>query len=168
MEELFSGYGWTVRLESASLPDGRIKKAARVHRADSVHILSFHADETILLLREYRPYYGEYIWMLPSGRVDKESDIVEAAQRELREETGYAAGKIELYFTARHSESIVMANHVFIARDLTMSPLPQDVDELIGVHTMHLPEALEKVLASPIVHALSALALLRYRHDHHR
>ncbi len=162
LEELFSGYEWRVTLDEASLPDGRVKKTARIHRCDTVHIIAFKEQDTILLLREFRPFYGQYVWMLPTGRVNKETDHAKAAQRELQEETGHRAEVIEYYASSRHSETFDSANHVYIAKNLTRSPLPQDEDELIEVHELPYEEALEKVLSSPVVHTASAYALLRY------
>ncbi len=162
MEELFSGHGWRVTMEEAPLPDGRVKMIARVHRPDSSHILAFDEAGNILILREYRPFYSDYIWMLPSGRVDKETDMHEAAQRELREETGLRAAEMKHLWTVHHSESMAFANHIFLARDLIEDPLDQDHDEWIEVHRFPAEEALEKILGSPIVHLPSAYALLRY------
>jgi ADP-ribose pyrophosphatase len=163
IEELFAGYGWKVTLDTAPLPDGRTKTALRVKRADTVHVIAETGRDTIIVIREFRPFYGEYIWMLPSGRADKENnDINVAAQRELQEETGYRAAHIEHLWTANHSETFICSNHIFLARDLTHDPLPQDDDELIEVHELLIEEALDKVLQSPTVHLTSAYALLRY------
>lgn len=164
MTELWKGHGWRVVLEETALPDGRVKKVARVSRPDSVHVIAFPGGggKNILLLREFRPYYGQWLWMLPSGRADKEDDLITAAQRELQEETGYKAGRIEHYCTTNHSESLISSNHIFLAYDLQPSSLPQDDDELIEVHTVDVPEALDRVLTSPKVHTASAFALLRY------
>lgn len=90
------------------------------------------------MLREFRPYYGKYIWMLPGGREDKENDIEVAAQRELREETGFQAGELTYYCKTNHSESLMMTSHLFIAKKLTPAPLPKDDDELMEVHTLSL------------------------------
>ncbi|MSR68102.1 NUDIX hydrolase [Candidatus Peribacteria bacterium] len=147
---------------------GAVKKVARVERCDSVHIIAFTDDKNILLLREYRPFYGEYIWMLPSGKADKEKDMSVAAQRELQEETGFRASELTLYCTTNHSESLISSNHIFIARKLTPAPLPQDDDELIVVHRLSLDDALEKILSSKIVHTASAYALLRYLREGER
>lgn len=162
METIFEDHGWKITMESASLPDGRTKKTARIHRTDSGHVIAFSKPGTILLLREFRPFYGEYLWMIPSGRIDKESDIAEGARRELREETGYDADEFEFLCTANHSESWVSANHVFVARKLKKSPLPQDADEMIEVHEVPIEEALDRILASPKVHLPSAYALFYY------
>ncbi len=162
MQELFSGHGWRITLEEAALPDGRVKKQVRAHRADAASIIALDDAGAILLLREFRPFYGDYLWMLPSGKVDKETDVHEGAQRELREETGFRAVEIRHLWTANISESLGFANHFFLAHDLIEDPLEPDSDELIEVHHIPEEEALEKVLASPVVHLPSAYALLRY------
>lgn len=161
-QELFSGFDWKISNESYFLPDGREKKMIVVDRPDSVHILAFTQSGKILMLREYRPRYAEYIWMVPSGRADKESDLKIAAQRELQEETGFRSNDLKFYCTTRHSESLRSANHIFIGRDLVKDPLPQDPDELIEVHEVSLDQAMKNVLESKEVHTASAFALLRY------
>jgi len=165
MSELFNAHGWKITLDSASLPDGREEKMVRVHRCDAVHIIPISSEGNIVMIREFRPFYGTYIWMIPSGKVDKEHDIEEAAQRELREETGYFAKDLKHYCTTHFSEAIDKANHIFIARDLHHDPLPQDECELIEVHEVPLEEAIENVLGSEYVHTTSAYALLRYARE---
>lgn len=164
-EELFNGFDWRVTLDSAPLPDGRIKKSVRVHRCDSVHVLPFISDEKILLIHEFRPFYQEYIWMVPSGKVDKETDIVAAAQRELREETGWKAEVLEPYGTANLSDTIAITNHLFLARGLTYDPLPQDADELISTEAFSIADAIDRVLTSPRVHTPSGFLLLKYARE---
>lgn len=162
MEELLNEGGWKVTRESAPLPDGRVKTGLRIYRADAVHIIAQISPEKILMLREFRPFYGEYIWMLPSGKADKGGSMLDTAQRELREETGYEAEHMEWQSTSNQTDTLVFSNHVFLASGLRKNPLPQDEDELIEVHEMTAEEALQKVLASPKVHIMSAYALLRY------
>lgn len=165
MEELYRDKDWQIILETVPLPDGREKRVPRVKRADSAHVIAFNEDGNILLIHEYRPYYHSHIWMLPSGRIDKEDNMHEGAQRELREETGFRANSLEYLWTANHSESIIMANHFFVGRDLVEDPLPQDADETIEVHAMSMEEALKKIHASKKIHLASAYGLLRYMHE---
>lgn len=156
-------------MESAALPEGGVmRQTARVHRVDAVHILAFPTKDTILMIREFRPYYGTWIWMLPSGKADKEKDMAIAAQRELREETGFRAEELTPFCSANHSESIVMTNHFFIARKLVRAPLKQDDDERIEVKTVTLQEAIDNVLSSEKIHTPSAFGLLRYWYEHHQ
>jgi ADP-ribose pyrophosphatase len=166
-ENLYEGHGWKLTLDSAPLPDGRVKKIARAHRSDSAHILAFPSSgNDVLLLREFRPFYGDWIWMLPSGKVDKEDDHRLAALRELREETGFTADEISFYFSANYFEGLVAQAHVYVARTLRKDPLPQDATELIEVHAVSLSEAIEKVESSPVIHTISAYALQRYAREH--
>jgi len=164
--EIFSGHGWKIFMETSDMPNGRTKTSARVHRCDSVHIIAMPTAKTVLMNKEYRPHFRTHLWMLPSGKVDKEMDHKQAALRELQEETGKAARELSHYCTVRHSENLVMNNHVYVARDLYSDPLPQDKDEMIEVFELPFEEALQNVLSSPHVHMASAFALLRYMREH--
>ncbi len=154
--------GWSATIETAPLPDGREKKGLRLHRSDSVHLIALTEAGTVLLLREFRAFLGKYVWMLPSGKADKEADLTVAAQRELREETGYESKDLQPYCTFYATDTMSIRNHVFVAHDLQPNPLPQDATELIEVHELSLQEAIQNVLMCDPIHAVSAAALLRY------
>src|SRR3989344_2798114 len=109
---------WKIIKEEGHLPDGRVKVQPRVHAHDSVDIIAFIQPGKILLLREFRAFYGKWLWMLPSGKVDKEKDLAVAAQRELQEETGFRAKVLKPYFSLQNSENVVLVNHVYLAEDL--------------------------------------------------
>jgi ADP-ribose pyrophosphatase len=167
-KELFHDKGWRITLDEVALPNGKTSKGKRFHRCDSVHILAFTEEARILMLREYRPFYGTHIWMVPSGKMDKEQDAAVAAMRELREETGFSASELKPYFVANYFEKLVAQTHVFMAKGLKKDPLPRDEDEMMEVHELSLDEAIEKVLGSEYVHSISALALLRYAREHQK
>ncbi len=164
-QELYKGHGWRVTYEEAPLPNGKSKRIARVYRCDTAHIIAITDAGNVLLIREFRPFFGGYVWMLPTGRVNKEPDPKTAALRELQEETGYRAGEITFLCKANHSEGFPSVNHVFVARHLTKDPLPPDDTELIEVHEFPIPEAIEKVCSGPHVHMPSAYGLLRYARE---
>ena len=157
--------GWRATMDTATLPDGRTKKEIKLHRSDSVHIIACTSSGNILLLREFRPFLGTYIWMLPSGKADKEADLSVAANRELREETGYAAKTLKPFCRFYLTDTLSVRNHVFIAADLEQDPLPQDDNELIEVHEVSCEVAIENVLSCNPTHAISAAALLRYHRN---
>ncbi len=153
-------------MATAELPNGKTKTSVRVHRCDYVHILAFPSPDTILLLREYRPFYNEYIWAIPSGKMDKEADPAIAAQRELQEESGFAANIWQPYGQIITSDSIVITSHIYLASDLYPSPLPQDDDEIIEVFELPIKDAIDKVFTSPRIHSPSVVALLKYAREH--
>jgi ADP-ribose pyrophosphatase len=63
---------------------------------DYAAVVAFTQDQRVLLVRQYRPAVERYTLELPSGLVDAGETPAEAAGRELLEETGHAAGEIEV------------------------------------------------------------------------
>jgi len=106
--------------------------AHRGHGA--VLIVAVTANESLLLVREYAAGIDSYELAFPKGVIDTGESAVEAANRELREETGYAAKQLDWnrsmslapgYFGARIE--------LVIAQDLYVSPLPGDEPEPLEV-----------------------------------
>lgn len=67
------------------------------NRCDGVMIIPITEDDEIVLLKQYRPAIGDYLYELPAGIVDPGESIEEAARRELFEETGLSCKEYELY-----------------------------------------------------------------------
>ena len=162
MSEHFSCHGWKFTFEQAKLPDGRTTKDVRVHRPEASHIIALVDDDHVLLIKEFQPFYGHYMWTLPGGKLDKELDLIEGAQRQLREETGYRANSLKELWRVNVSDTLNYTHHIFLGKDLVKDPLPQDDDELIEVHTCTLEEALKNVESSEKIHMPSAYALRRF------
>lgn len=102
--------------------------------ADSVLILPLLDPETLLLIREYGAGTDRYELGFPKGVVEPGEDALAAANREIREEVGYAARDLRLI----HCLSLVPGyighrTQVVLARDLYLSPLPGDEPEPIEV-----------------------------------
>jgi ADP-ribose pyrophosphatase len=126
-----------------------------------------HEDGTITILRQYRHAVGGWIWEVPAGKLDKPGeDPLQCAQRELAEEAGLAAERWHklgsIYTTPGFCDEII---HLFLARDLSDVQREPEVDEVIEVHRMSLPEALAKIPTEEIrdtktLGALQATALL--------
>lgn len=167
MIEHYSARGWKIVEEQATFPDGRTKSMDRIYKVDSVHVLAFTDEGKLLVIREYRPFHGDYIWMLPSGKADKETDMEVAAKRELREETGYRAASVTHLCDASPGEMYGFLNRFYVATDLTYDPLPPDEIEYIELFPMDIEEALRKITGSSTVNLPSAYGVLRYMHERH-
>ncbi len=74
---------------------------------NTVHIIAITEDDEVVLVRQYRPAVKSYVIELPAGICDREDEsLIEVAERELLEETGYSADEFELIFSGTVSPGI--------------------------------------------------------------
>lgn len=86
---------WLRLREDVVVRDGKEEPYSVVERADSVIIVALsEAQETVLLLQDRYPTESK-AWELPMGGIDADESALEAAVRELREETGLAGGNVQ-------------------------------------------------------------------------
>jgi ADP-ribose pyrophosphatase len=118
-------------------------------------------DPQILLLRQYRYAAGGYILEIPAGRLDPDEAPLACATRELKEETGCTAGRIEPLITILTTPGFTDERiHLFIATDLTHGEAAREADEFADVVILRLSEALELVQRGEVPDAKTALGLL--------
>ncbi len=82
-----------VTFDHAVDPDGFEIKRAIVQHEGSAVMMPVDEKGRVLLVRQYRLPARQYLWELPAGRVDQGETVLQAAKRELGEETGYRAKK---------------------------------------------------------------------------
>jgi ADP-ribose diphosphatase len=130
----------------------------------AVMVIAMPDSETVLITREYGCGFHRYELGLPRGRIDAGEDILVAANRELQEEAGFAAGRLD-YLRTLSLAPTYMAHeiHVVLARDLSTSQLEGDEPEPIDVIPWKLAE-IESLALHPEFsegRALGALLLAR-------
>lgn len=103
-----------------------------VRHAGSAVMMAVDDEKRILLVRQYRLPANKYLWELPAGKLDEGENALQAARRELKEETGYKAKKWTKLASFYASPGYVQEKMtVFLAEDLTAGePSPMD-DERI-------------------------------------
>lgn len=100
----------------------------------AVIVVAMPDPETVLLIREYACGVHRYELGLPKGRLEPGESLIEGANRELQEETGYAARELEeLGHLTLAPAYMTHTTHVILARDLYPSRLPGDEPEEIEV-----------------------------------
>ncbi|MBN1942593.1 MAG: NUDIX hydrolase [Phycisphaerae bacterium] len=113
-------YLFEVRRLRLQLPDGREYDRDLIHHRGAALVLPVLADGSIVMIRNYRFAAGGYLWELPCGTVDEGETPEVCAARELAEESGYTAGRIEklgqFYSCPGYSNEII---HAYLATDLT-------------------------------------------------
>jgi ADP-ribose pyrophosphatase len=107
----------------AETPNGEIRYSYIHNLAEVVATLAFPSDDRVVLIREYRHPLRRAIHDLPGGSALPGEALEEAAQRELEEEAGYVAGRLEKigYFVA-YPNAIDVGLHLFLAHDLRPVP----------------------------------------------
>ena len=128
------------------LPSGRQEKRWYVVKADAVGMVPIDSAGRLLLLEEYRSAAGRVVWWIPTGVMEAGELPEEAARRELREELGLNAQKLELLFTKRAPDSIIKQQvHYFLATGLYEDPLNCEESEFIQVRPSLPEEALKLI-----------------------
>ena len=153
-------------------PDNELRTYTVLDTSDWViviPVLETERGREFVMVRQWRHGAKELSLEFPGGVSEKGEDAAAAAARELREETGYAAGKIEKLGELNPNPAI-MSNrvHFFLARDLKSSTGQDlDDDEYVEVETVPWEQVLRDLGKPPYIHALmgSAMALLLGKED---
>jgi len=117
----------------------------------------------VLLERQFRPVVGRWLYEIPAGTLEPGEEPEEAAARELREETGYVAGRLrrllEFYPSPGVSTEKIV---VFLAEELRLGERSLEPDEVIETVWLPLREALEMIRRAEIIDGKTIVALLYY------
>lgn len=151
--------GRVVTLEVRQL-DSRIREVVR--HPGSVSILPVE-DGHVYLIKQYRYPLDGYIWEIPAGTLEEGESPEECARRELEEETGLRAGRLEKMFEAYLIPGYGTEKmHFFLATELSQGEMHPEPSEKIEVHKLPLDRVLKMVRDNEIVDAKTVAALLWY------
>lgn len=158
---VFEGRVFNVRIDRIRYPDGAEHRVDVVEHPGSFTVLAMPAPNEVVLVRQYRHAVSKALWELPAGTAEPGEDPVAGAARELAEETGYRAGRVEplgsLYATPGFCTETM---HFFTARQLTAGEQMLDEDERIDVATFTRDAAWRLVAQGEIADMKTVLALL--------
>lgn len=149
--------------DTVQLPDGTIIEDHHVvdYPRPAAGVIAVGGDGRVLLIDHYRFITGTRDWEVPAGRVNEGEQPEQAAARELLEETGYTAGRLQKlgrYFPSNGSSNQVF--HIYAAHDLTALGLPSDTNEVIAVRWFAPAEVRRLLAENAILDGLSLTALL--------
>jgi ADP-ribose pyrophosphatase len=148
---------------SRSLPNGTLHAHDVVLHPGAVILLPMVSASQVCLIRNFRVAVGETLVELPAGTIDNREDPLETARRELAEETGYRAGKLERLCEFFMSPGILNERmHVFLATDLTSGAMALESGEEIQTEIVEWDDALAMIDSGQIRDAKTLAALMYY------
>lgn len=150
--------------DDVTLPHGReIEDFYKVTIKDCAAIVALTPDNHIILKKEYRHCYGKELIEIPAGVLEDKEDSLEAAKRELEEETGYV-GKKWTYLgkTVESSAKLTNYMYIYLAEGCEKkSNQKLDYGEDIEVLTVSLEEAVGMIMSNQIICSSSIGAILK-------
>ena len=160
----YRGARLRVRRERHVLPDGRSVSLDAVRVPSVAYVVPLLDDGRVVLIRQYRPIVGAEIWELPAGTIEAGESPVACARRELVEEAGYEAGRVDPLGEALADAGLTDERIFFFeARELRPASRRLDADEHIEVVPTPLPEAYRMADGGEILDAGTLVALYRFR-----
>lgn len=155
----FKGSVFAVRVDQVEYDDGSAHRIDVVEHGASLAIAATTASDELVLVRQYRHPAGTSLWEIPAGTCEPGETLPDGARRELREETGFAAGRLRRigsFWTTPGFCSEIM--HFFHADQLVEGPTDFDEDERIEVGRFSL-QAAWRLVADGAADAKTMLAL---------
>jgi len=143
-------------------PRGGKNQYGHVHfKNKAIGIIPIDAEGNIWLVGQQRYTLGSYSWEIPEGGAPHGESTLDAAKRELREETGLSANRWTEILKLHISNSITdEVGYVFIAEELSSGETDFDETEDIAIRKLQLQDALSMIDRSEITDAITVAALL--------
>ena len=163
---IYTGKVVSLDVDQVRFPDGSTGEMEIIRHSGAAAILPFLSDPAgedpqIMLLRQYRYAANGYLYEVPAGKLESNETPRACAERELREETGCSAQRIEPMFsfltTPGFTDEVI---HAFIATGLTVGEKQIEADEFSEVVTFKLSQALRMIQTNEIRDAKTALIIL--------
>ncbi|MFN0139036.1 MAG: NUDIX hydrolase [Pyrinomonadaceae bacterium] len=158
-KSVYKGRIFDVRVDTIS--DGGVvyDREIVIHRGSAVIVPVFD-DGTVALVRQYRHAAGKYLLEVPAGSLDEGEDPQNGALRELEEEIGYRAGKIEKLAEFYVSPGFLTEKmFVYLATDLVETSQNLEEDELIEIERLRFEQALDNIRSGEIEDAKTIIGL---------
>ena len=163
---IYNGRVVHLDVDTVRYPDGSTGEMEMLRHPGAAAVIPFAsdprgADPTVLLIRQYRYATDGLLFEIPAGRLDPGEEPDHCARRELQEEVGVTAGRLERLTTIWTTPGFTDERiHLFWAADLAAGAHAREPDEFIEVTPTPLSQALTLIRDGGISDAKTALSIL--------
>tara|TARA_Y100000031_G_C8200523_1_gene375985 strand:- start:1 stop:534 length:534 start_codon:yes stop_codon:yes gene_type:complete len=162
-EKMCEGYCFEVVADQVIWPNGKkVKRSLIIHPGISVMVPVLDTDR-LILIKQYRYGSKNLLWELPAGTINPGETPLQCAKREIEEEIGYKAKRLEkmisCYSSPHFSTEIV---HCFVATDLIKTKINLDDDEIIEAKVFPVKKVKDMINGGKIQDAKTLVALFYY------
>ncbi len=152
------------RVDEITLPDGRKAQREFLTHPGAVGVLAFPSPNEIILIRQYRYPVGQFTYEIPAGKLGKGENPAACVRRELEEEAGYQAKRVQkltqFWPTAAFSDEVI---HLYFANDLKVTHSHPDDDEFLEVVKVSPVQMARMIRTGKIRDAKSIIAYLAWK-----
>jgi len=162
----YAGRVLRLDVDTVRFPDGSTGELELVRHPGAAAVVPCASDPAgpdpnILMIKQYRYATGGPLWEIPAGTLDSGEAPEACARRELLEETGAKATRLEHLTTVFTTPGFTDERiHLFLATGLTVGESKHEPDEFIELRTVNLSNVLEMIRTGEIADAKSIVALL--------
>lgn len=156
---VYNKHGRQVVEDTLEFADGSKHEWVYFKGGEAVGIAAFTEDNKMILTRQYRHPFGKVVLDLPGGGVEEGETLLEAAQREFEEETGFTANKLEGIGKYRLGPSSQIVVDMFFTRDIKLKG-KFNGEEIVNVELVDFKTMLKKVLEGECLDSALVIAVL--------
>lgn len=160
---IYEGRAVKLRVDTVRTPGGRETTREVVEHSDCVAVVAIDAENNVLLVNQFRKPVEKELLEIPAGGIEDGEDPVTAVRREIQEETGYQPQRIERlggFYSAPGYCSEYL--HLYLATDLTPSPLQAEDTESISLVRVPISQIPALISSGKICDAKSIAGLVTY------
>ncbi len=159
-DKLYEGKLLNLRVDTVELPDKKYSKREVIEHPGGVGVIPITEDNSIILVKQYRKAVERFLLEIPAGKLELNEEPRETALRELKEETGFTANKLEYqleFFTSPgfSNEKI----YLFLAYDLIEGEAIPDIGEFVEIEKYKINDLIKMVERGEIIDSKTIIGI---------
>ncbi|KFZ39633.1 MULTISPECIES: NUDIX hydrolase [Thermoactinomyces] len=163
-QKIFTGKVIDLQVDDVLLPNGNVSKREIVTHPGAVAVMALNEEDKLVLVRQFRKALEKTILEIPAGKLEKGEDPMDSARRELEEETGYQAGRLEEVVSFYTSPGFADEKiHLYWATGLQRGTRNPDEDEFVELVELTMEECFKRIETGEICDAKTIFAVYYWK-----